>query len=51
MTADGPPVWFNGRNHMSFATSFAQKALASVTALAASFLFIAAAASPTLPIA
>jgi hypothetical protein len=36
---------------MTFATSFAQKALASVTALAASLLLISAAASPMLPIA
>lgn len=36
---------------MSFATSFAQKALASVTALAASFVLLAAAASPVLQVA
>lgn len=36
---------------MSFATSFGQKALASVTALVASFVLISAAAGPVLPIA
>ena len=36
---------------MTTTISFAQKALASVTALAASFILISAAAGPVLPIA
>ncbi len=36
---------------MAFTTSFAQRALASITALAASFVLISAAAGPVLPIA
>ena len=36
---------------MTYATSLTQKALASITALAASFMLISAAAGPILPIA
>ena len=51
MAEDDPTASLKGRYKMSVANTFAQKALASVTALMASFVLISAAAGPVLPIA
>jgi hypothetical protein len=51
MAADDPTAKSKGRYKMSVANTFAHKALASVTALFASFVLISAAAGPILPIA
>ena len=51
MAAECSDGQFKGRYKMSVANTFAHKALASVTALVASFVLISAAAGPILPIA
>ncbi len=51
MAADGPPAGMKRNEIMFAATSFTQKILASVTALAASFVLITAAAGPIVSIA
>lgn len=51
MATDDPPAGQKRNEIMFAATSFTQKILASVTALAASFVLITAAAGPIVSIA